>query len=82
MDILVNNAGVLSSGRFEDIPLATQRQMVDINVYGTMAGMHTAFPYLRDTAGAQVVNLCSASASTASRNRATYSAFTSSPSAG
>ena len=62
LDILVNNAGVLSSGRFEDIPLQTQRRIVDVNVYGTMAGLHTAFPYLRDTAHAQVVNLCSASA--------------------
>ena len=74
LNILVNNAGVLSSGRFEDIPLATQRQMVDINVYGTMAGMHTAFPYLRDTAGAQVVNLCSASAIYGQPELATYSA--------
>ena len=48
--------------------------MVDINVYGTMAGMHTAFPYLRDTAGAQVVNLCSASAIYGQPELATYSA--------
>ena len=58
LDILVNNAGVLSSGRFEDIPLQTQLRIVDVNVYGTMAGLHTTFPYLRDTAHAQVVNLC------------------------
>ena len=74
LDILVNNAGVLSSGRFEDIPLPTQRRIVDINVYGTMAGLHTAFPYLRDTAGAQVVNLCSASAIYGQPELATYSA--------
>lgn len=74
LNILVNNAGVLSAGRFEDIPLATQRQMVDVNVHGTMAGMHTAFPYLRDTPGAQVVNLCSASAIYGQPELATYSA--------
>lgn len=74
LNILVNNAGVLSAGRFEDIPLATQRQMVDINFHGTMAGMHTAFPYLRDTPGAQVVNLCSASAIYGQPELATYSA--------
>ena len=62
LDILVNNAGVLSSGRFEEIPLQTQRRMVDVNVYGAMAGLHTAFPYLRDTPKSQAVNLCSASA--------------------
>ena len=74
LDILVNNAGVLSSGRFEEIPLATQRKIVDVNVYGTMAGLHRAFPYLRDTHGAQVVNLCSASAIYGQPELATYSA--------
>ena len=73
LDILVNNAGVLSSGRFEEIGLATQRRMVDVNVYGTMAGLHTAFPYLRETAGAQVVNLCSASAIYGQPELAVYS---------
>jgi len=74
LDILVNNAGVLSSGRFEDIALPVQRRMVDTNVYGTMAGLHTAFPYLRGTSGAQVVNLCSASAIYGQPELATYSA--------
>jgi NAD(P)-dependent dehydrogenase (short-subunit alcohol dehydrogenase family) len=74
LDILVNNAAVLSSGPFEEIPLATQRRMIDINVYGAMAGLHTAFPYLRETGGAQVVNLCSASAIYGQPELATYSA--------
>jgi NAD(P)-dependent dehydrogenase (short-subunit alcohol dehydrogenase family) len=78
LDILVNNAGVLSHGRFEEIPLAKQRQMIDINVYGALAGLHTAFPYLHDTAttvgGSQVVNLCSASAIYGQPELATYSA--------
>ena len=74
LDILVNNAGVLSSGRFEEIPLDEQRRMVDINFYGAMAGLHTAFPYLRDTAGAQAVNLCSASAIYGQPELAVYSA--------
>lgn len=50
LDILVNNAGILSSGRFE-IPLATQRKIVEVNVCGAMAGLHTAFPYLRGHPG-------------------------------
>ena len=74
LDILVNNAGVLSSGRFEEIGLQTQRRMVDVNVYGAMAGLHTAFPYLRDTPRSQVVNLCSASAIYGQPELATYSA--------
>jgi NAD(P)-dependent dehydrogenase (short-subunit alcohol dehydrogenase family) len=74
LDVLVNNAGVLSHGRFEEIGLQTQRRIVDVNIYGTMAGLHTAFPYLRDTRGAQVVNLCSASAIYGQPELATYSA--------
>lgn len=74
LDILINNAGILSSGRFEEIPLATQQHIVEVNVTGTLSGMHTAFPYLRDTAGAQVVNLCSASAMYGQPELATYSA--------
>ena len=74
LDILVNNAGVLSSGRFEQIPLEEQRRMIDINVYGLLAGMHIAFPYLRKTPHAQVVNLCPASAIYGQPELATYSA--------
>lgn len=74
LNILINNAGVLSSGRFEEIALAAQRKMVDVNVYGTMAGLHSAFPYLRGTPQAQVVNLCSASAIYGQPELATYSA--------
>ncbi|AQT79262.1 short-chain dehydrogenase [Mycolicibacterium litorale] len=74
LDILVNNAGVLTTGAFADVPLATHRLMVDINFYGALAGLHAAFPYLRDTAGAQVVNMCSASAIYGQPELATYSA--------
>lgn len=74
LDILVNNAGVLLSGRFEDIPLAVHRRMVDINVTGTLNGTCAAFEYLRDTPGAQVVNLCSASAIYGQPELATYGA--------
>ena len=74
LDVLVNNAGVLASGPFEEIPLATQRRIVEVNVTGTLTGLHTSFPYLRDTPGAQVVNLCSASAIYGQPELATYSA--------
>ena len=74
LDILVNNAGVLSSGPFEDIPLVAHRRMIDINFYGALTGLHTALPYLRDTAHSQVVNMCSASAIYGQPELATYSA--------
>ncbi len=74
LDVLVNNAGVLKSGPYEEIPLAMHRRIIDINVTGTLNGCHTAFPYLRDTEGAQVVNLCSASAIYGQPELASYSA--------
>lgn len=74
LDVLVNNAGVLTDGAFADVPLATHRRMIDINVYGALAGLHAAFPYLRDTPNSQVVNMCSASALYGQPELATYSA--------
>ncbi|MDH6677413.1 NAD(P)-dependent dehydrogenase (short-subunit alcohol dehydrogenase family) [Rhodococcus sp. LBL1] len=74
LDVLVNNAGVLSSGRFEDIPADAHRRMLDINVGGTINGLLAAFPYLKETPGAQVVNLASASAIYGQPELATYGA--------
>ncbi|MGW0246127.1 SDR family oxidoreductase [Nocardia goodfellowii] len=62
LDILINNAGILRSGAFEEIEPAVHRAIIEVNVVGVINGTHAAFPFLRDTPGAQVVNLCSASA--------------------
>jgi NAD(P)-dependent dehydrogenase (short-subunit alcohol dehydrogenase family) len=74
LDILVNNAGLLASGDFVDIPAARHRQLVDVNVTGVIFGCHAAFEYLRDTAGARVLNMCSASAIYGQAELASYSA--------
>ncbi len=74
LDVLVNNAGILSSGPFAEIPLESQQRMVDVNVKGVLNGCHTAYPYLRATPGAHVVNLASASAIYGQPELATYSA--------
>ncbi|TWH03858.1 short-subunit dehydrogenase [Nocardioides sp. J9] len=74
LDVLVNNAGILAGGAFADIDLATQQRMVEVNVTGVLNGCHVAHPYLRDTPGAHVVNLASASAIYGQPELATYSA--------
>ena len=74
LDVLVNNAGILSSGHFAEIPLEDQRRIIDVNVSGLINGCHSAYPYLRATPGAHVVNMCSASAVYGQRELATYSA--------
>jgi short-subunit dehydrogenase len=74
LDVLINNAGILSSGHFAEIPLKEQRTIIDVNVGGTMSGCHAAYPYLRATPNAQVINLCSASAIYGQAELAAYSA--------
>ena len=74
LDVLVNNAGILSSGAFEEIPLARQRLMVDVNVGGVLNGCHSAHPYLAAAPRPRVLNLCSASAIYGQAELATYSA--------
>lgn len=74
LDIVVNNAGILRAGPFEALELEAHRTMIDINLGGVVTGSHAAFPYLRDTPGAQLVNLCSASAIYGQPELATYAA--------
>ncbi|MDD3765273.1 MAG: SDR family oxidoreductase [Nevskiales bacterium] len=74
LDLLVNNAGILSAGAFVDIPLEAHHAIVDVNIKGVFTGCHAAFPYLRRTRGARVINLASASATYGSPGLASYSA--------
>ena len=61
LDVLVNNAGVLSSGKFEEIAPQAHDLIVDVNVKGLTNVAQAAFPLLKQTAGATLVNLCSVS---------------------
>ena len=61
MDVLVNNAVVLSSGKFEEIDHKAHDLIIDVNVKGLTNVAQAAFPLLRKTPGATLVNLCSVS---------------------
>lgn len=74
LDVLVNNAGILVAGQFEEIPLAMHKRLIDINFNGVVYGTYAAFPYLKVTRGAQVINLCSASAIYGQPELVTYGA--------
>jgi len=74
MDVLHNNAGVLRVGGFETLTMAEHRAIIEVNVIGMMAVLHGAFPYLKATPGAQVVNMSSASAAYGIPDFASYSA--------
>lgn len=74
LDVLLNNAGVMSVGRFEQIDLAAHRRMIAINATGLLEVAHRAFPLLRDTKGARLINLSSASAIYGMPEMASYAA--------
>jgi len=74
LDVLFNCAGILAIGDFEAIPLARHQQILDINNGGVLNCCYIAFPYLRDTAGARVINMSSASSLFGTPGFASYSA--------
>ncbi len=61
LDVLVNNAGVLSSGSFQEIAPEAHDLMIEVNIKGLTHVAQAAFPLLKQTPGATMVNLCSAS---------------------
>lgn len=74
MDVLVNNAGLLSAGKFEEIPADQHERIIAVNVGGLTRVAHAAFPLLRKTPGATLVNLCSVSSVHGIPSLAVYSA--------
>lgn len=74
MDVLVNNAGTLAQGAFEAIDPEEQDLMIDVNVRGLTEVARAAFPLLRDTPNATLVNLCSLSSVHGVPGLAVYSA--------
>lgn len=72
--LLFNSAGVLRFGHFEEISLEEHARILQINVLGLLQVTHAAFPYLKGTPGAQVVNMGSASGLYGTPHMASYSA--------
>lgn len=74
LDVLLNNAGILASGPLEDIPLARQHLLIDVNVKGVLNGCYLALPYLKQRKNSRVINICSASALYGQHSLVVYSA--------
>lgn len=65
IDILINSAGILREGRFEDVPLASFREVMDINLFGTinisraaLAGFTESLRYEMKPQGVTVQMIC------------------------
>lgn len=72
--LLFNSAGVLRCGHFEEVELSEHARILQINVQGLLNMTHAAFPYLKATAAAQVINMGSASGVYGVPDMASYSA--------
>ena len=74
MDILFNNAGIAPGGWFDEMPLSTMRQIIEVNVWGVIVGTRVALPLLRNTQRALVMSTASVVATHGHALRAVYSA--------
>lgn len=62
LDVLLNNAGIISVGSFDALPLEAEHRVIDVNIKGVMNMAYHAYPLLKATPGARLINLGSASA--------------------
>ncbi|MDX5373743.1 MAG: SDR family oxidoreductase [Pseudomonadaceae bacterium] len=72
--LLFNSAGLLRFGHFEDIALEEHARILQVNVLGLLNVTHAAFPYLKGTPAAQVINMGSASGLYGTPHMVSYSA--------
>ncbi|OON68261.1 SDR family NAD(P)-dependent oxidoreductase [Hymenobacter sp. CRA2] len=72
--VLVNNAGFGLWGRFAELPLAEQQQMLQLNMLLPVALTHALLPQLRQQARAYILNVASTAAYQAVPTLALYAA--------
>jgi NAD(P)-dependent dehydrogenase (short-subunit alcohol dehydrogenase family) len=61
LDVVVNNAGVGYTGAIEETPIADAKALFDTNVWGAVAVIQAALPYLRARRAGRIVNIASVS---------------------
>jgi 2-keto-3-deoxy-L-fuconate dehydrogenase len=74
LDLLVNNAGIGAQGGVAESTDEDWLRVLNVNVIGTARVSRAAWPYLRASAHAAVVNTSSVAATTGLPQRAVYSA--------
>lgn len=73
LDVLLNNAAILQVGNFENIPMAQHLEAIDVNNKGVLYTTYHAFPFLKNTPNACVINMCSSVAHYGTPFEAVYS---------
>jgi NAD(P)-dependent dehydrogenase (short-subunit alcohol dehydrogenase family) len=74
LDVLFLSAGITRNGRFEDINPKTHREILNVNAGGVAVCSRIAFPLLKQTPGARLISMSSASATYGSPEMVSYSA--------
>ena len=74
IQLLVNNAGFGARGRFAEIPLARQVEMVQVNCIAVLELAHHALRSMRERGGGGIVNVASIAAFQPVASLATYAA--------
>lgn len=59
IDVWVNGVGVGAVGRFEDVPVAAHRRVLETNLLGHLHGAHVVMPHFRERGRGTLVNLIS-----------------------
>ena len=62
IQVLFNNAGISAVGDFTAVDIGTQRRVLEVNLFGVFNVTHACLPYMRNTSGAHVITVSSASA--------------------
>src|SRR3954447_13917891 len=59
LDVLVNNAGIGSGGAAEELSIAQDSKVIDVNVLGVMRMMKAVLPQMRAQRRGRIVNVSS-----------------------
>lgn len=72
IDVWINNAGASVIGRFDEVPMEENEQVVKINLFGTMYGTAEALRHFRKREEGVLINVASALARHAAPYQAAY----------
>ncbi|MEE8397978.1 MAG: SDR family oxidoreductase [Desulfobacterales bacterium] len=73
LDVLYNNAGIIKGGLFGDMDYADISRIIQVNLMGTINGIHAAIPMLKKTPNSLCFTTSSSSAIFGAPNLAAYS---------
>lgn len=74
IDVLVNNAGVMPNGDFLELGLASDRMIMEINLFGVIHGMRSVLPGMLERGAGHIVNVASLAGKFPVKGLATYNA--------